>query len=206
MRMITNSVIPDDCHIFSQRAAFPSSPNTRNLDNCDDGDDFDDLDEYAYELVVRMGIIFFFTSRHCSLPKDRDSYVTLRFTRVTIIIGRSWLLLPEIADVGCKDNSGLAFLLKSRIPPSSPPLPSLLSLLPLLPLKIRHLWGEPGQEVNINQLWMVFFMPIFVAGHHSTKVTACPSLHMHTCTMGCLYKNSQENFLATEQDIILKIS
>ena len=38
--MITDSVIPDDCHIFFQRAAFPSSPVTCNLDN-DDGHDFD---------------------------------------------------------------------------------------------------------------------------------------------------------------------
>ena len=117
--MITDSVIPDDCHIFFQRAAFPSSPVTCNLDN-DDGHDFDyhdmplkqarkplsyassklcpptdsltgvrcratsvakiygvDKDQYEYENVVKMGMVFFFTSRHCSSPKDRDSYVTL---------------------------------------------------------------------------------------------------------------------------------
>ena len=51
-----------------------------------------DRNEYEYEYVVRMGIILFFTSRHCSAPKDRDSYVTLRFTRVTFIIGTSILI------------------------------------------------------------------------------------------------------------------
>ena len=85
--LITHSVIPDDCHIFFQRAAIPSSPVSCNLEDFFDCDNLSltqikvwirmSMSYSEYEDVVKMGIIFFFTSRHCSSPKDRDSYVTL---------------------------------------------------------------------------------------------------------------------------------
>ena len=84
MMLKTNSVIPDDCRIFSQRAAFPSSPYACNLHNCDDEPTMFviwHLTEITVWMSVKLSLSvcwdLFFTSRHCSSPKDKDSYVTL---------------------------------------------------------------------------------------------------------------------------------
>ena len=52
----TDSVIPDDCRIFFQRAAFPSSPVTCNLDNDDNEDYFDYDDLPMTEIKVWMSL------------------------------------------------------------------------------------------------------------------------------------------------------
>ena len=56
--LITDSVIPDDCHIFFQRAAFPSSPVTCNLDDGDDEYyfDYDDLSLTEIKVRIRVGM------------------------------------------------------------------------------------------------------------------------------------------------------
>ena len=84
MMLKTNSVIPDDCRIFSQRAGFPSSPYACNLHNCDDEPTMFVIwhlqklrCEWVWSWVWVCAEIFLFTSRHCSSPKDKDSYVTL---------------------------------------------------------------------------------------------------------------------------------
>ena len=132
MMMITNSVIPDDCHIFSQRAAFPSSPNTCNLDNYDDGDNFDDYDEYAYELVVRMGIILYLQTLLTSQGQGLICYPEVHkghnhHRQILIVVtgdsrcwvqGQQWPGIPPQ-----KQNPPLLSPSSISSPPQSPPPP-----------------------------------------------------------------------------------
>ena len=61
---------------------------------------------------------------------------------------RSWLWLPEIADVRRKDKCGLTILLLEVISGASPPFPHKAKALPvhIFTLKIGHFWLEPGHK------------------------------------------------------------